>query len=70
MPLKRGGCCHNGGRLAFYGGPEPSDYIETRKGIREQEGKLMSDYELLSLVLAMFQIVVSMWIASNINTKK
>lgn len=20
----------NGGRLAFYGGPEPSDYIETR----------------------------------------
>ena len=54
----------NGGRLAFYGGPEPSDYIETRKGIFcGKEGLTLSDYETLSIVLMVLAIVVTLLIA-------
>ncbi len=49
----------SGRRLAFYGGSEPSDYIETfYRGIYEKEGKLMSDFELLSIVLMMISIIL------------
>ncbi len=53
----------NGGRLAFYRRPEPSDYIETCKGIYGKEGILMSDYQLLSIMLMMTQIIISLIVA-------
>lgn len=53
----------NGGWLAFNRGPEPSDYIETRKGIYGKEGILMCYYQLLSIQLSMFEIMVTLLVA-------
>lgn len=50
-------------------GLRPSDYIETCKGIWRKEGKLMSDFEMLSIVLIILGIIVTLVIAL-INTKK
>ena len=64
------GVCHNGGRLTLYGGTGPSDHIEIRYGGNlGKEGKLMSDFELLSIVLMILAIIVTLVIAL-INTKK
>jgi len=53
---------HNGRRLALYGGYAPSEQL---KG-----GMLMSDYEILSLVIAIISIVVIVLIELIKSTKK
>ncbi len=58
------------GGLALSRGSGPSDYIETQKGIRGKEGKLMSDFELLSIVILILGIVVTLLLALIQNTKK
>ena len=45
--------------MALNRGSGPSDYIETRKGIHEKEGWLMSDFEILSLVIMLLTLVVA-----------
>ena len=54
--------------MAPYGESELSVYI-TRMGICEKEGVLMSDYEMLSLWLAIVSIFVMLVIAWT-DTKK
>ncbi len=52
--------------MALSRGSGPSDYIEPllEESI-EKEGKLMSDYELLSIVLMVLAIVVTLVVALN-----
>ena len=64
----KSGAAINGRRLAPYGESELSVYI-TRRGICEKEGVLMSDYEMLSLWLAIVSIFVMLVIAWT-DTKK
>ena len=60
----------NGGRLAFFGGSGPSDYIEVRKAISvERGGQLMSDFELLSIVLMVLAIIIPL-LLEVIKTQK
>ena len=61
----------NGRRLALNRGTEPSDYIEISvKRNLGKEGKLMSDFEMLSIVLMILGIVVTILIAYIDHTKK
>lgn len=48
-----------GGRLALCGGSGPSDYIDPPQGIHGKEGKLMSDFEMLSLVIMILALVIA-----------
>ena len=59
------------GGWAFNRGTGPSDYIEisVRRNLGK-EGKLMSDFEMLSIVLMILGIVVTILIAYIENTKK
>lgn len=60
------GVCHNGGRLTFYGRSETSEYIETHLlGIYWKGVELMSDYELLAIVLMFLAIIIPLLIALN-----
>lgn len=59
------------GGWSFTRGTGPSDYIEIpAKGNLGKEGKLMSDFEMLSIVLMILGIVVTILIAYIENTKK
>lgn len=59
------------GGWSFTRGTRPSDYIEIpAKGNLGKEGKLMSDFEMLSIVLMILGIVVTILIAYIENTKK
>ena len=61
----------NGRRLVLRQGTEPSDYIEISvKRNLGKEGELMSDYEMLSIVLMILGIVVTILIAYINHTKK
>ena len=59
------------GGWSFTRGTGPSDYIEisVRRNLGK-EGKLMSDFEMLSIVLMILGIVVTILIAYIENTKK
>ena len=52
------------------GGPEPSGYIEPQGGKLWKGGQLMSDFEMLSIVLMILGIVVTLVIAYVQGTKK
>ena len=52
------------------GGPEPSVYIEPQGGKLWKGGQLMSDFEMLSIVLMILGIVVTLVIAYVQGTKK
>ncbi len=59
------------GGLSFTRGTGLSDYIEISvKGNLGKEGKLMSDFEMLSIMLMVLGIVVSILIAYINHTKK
>ena len=59
------------GGWSFTRGTGPSDYIEIpAKGNLGKEGKLMSDFEMLSIMLMVLGIVVSILIAYINHTKK
>ena len=60
-----------GGGWSCNRGTGPSDYIEisVRRNLGK-EGKLMSDFEMLSIVLMILGIVVTILIAYIENTKK
>lgn len=59
------------GGESFKRGTEPSDYIELLfAGNLGKEGKLMSDFEMLSLVLMILSIVVTILLAYINHTKK
>jgi hypothetical protein len=59
------------GGWSFTRGTGPSDYIEiSEKGNLGEEGELMSDFEMLSIVLMILGIVVSILIAYINHTKK
>lgn len=52
------------GGWSFTRGTEPSDYIEIpAKGNLGKEGKLMSDFEMLSIVLMILAIISTILIA-------
>ena len=54
------------GGQPFSGGTGPSVHIKTHKmGIRSKEGLLMSDYEILVIVLMVFTIVVTLMVSNN-----
>lgn len=58
-----------GRRLALNKGPGPFDYIETHHGnFNGKEGKLMSDFEMLSIMLMILAIIVPLMVA--LITKK
>ena len=65
------GVAINGGRLAFCGGPGPSDYIETNPAgnFYGKEGLTLSSYETLSIVLMILAIVTTLLIALIENKK-
>ena len=44
-------------------GPDPSVYIEPQDGILWKGGQLMSDFEMLSIVLMILGIIVTLVIA-------
>ena len=59
------------GGLSFNRGTGPSDYVEILvTGNLRKEGWVMSDYELLSLVLMILGIIVSLLIAYINQSKK
>ena len=59
------------GGQSFNSGTGPSDHIEIpEKGNRGKEGKLMSDFEMLSIVLMILGIVVTLLVAYINSTKK
>ena len=58
------------GGWSFDRGTEPSDYIEIPAGNLGKEGKLMSDFEMLSIVLMILGIVVTVLLAYINHTKK
>ena len=59
------------GGESFNRGTEPSDYIEILlAGNLGKEGKLMSDFEMLSIVLMILSIVVTILIAYINQSKK
>lgn len=59
------------GGWSFDRGTGPSDYIEISvKRNLGKEGKLMSDFEMLSVMLMILGIVVSILIAYINHTKK
>lgn len=54
------GVRHHGGRLACSRGPESSDYIETRSWeSNEKEESLMSDYQVMHIVLQFLQLLLT-----------
>ena len=58
-------------RLACFRGPESSVYIEIPLGKSVEGGmRLMSDFEMLSLVLMVFMVVVPLVVELIKNTKK
>lgn len=58
-------------RLACFRGPESSVYIEIPLGKSVERGmRLMSDFEMLSLVLMVFMVVVPLVVELIKNTKK
>ncbi len=59
------------GGWSFYRGIRPSDYINILIWkLTGKEGKLMSDFEMLSIMLMILSLVVSILIAYINSTKK
>ena len=52
------------------GGPEPSVYIEPQGGKLWKGGQLMSDFEMLSIVLMILAIIVTLMVELFKNMKK
>ena len=65
-----GVCQKTVGGWPSIGGPEPSVYIEPQGGKLWKGGQLMSDFEMLSIVLMILGIVVTLVIAYVQGTKK
>ena len=70
MGYHAGVCQKTVGGWPSIGGPEPSVYIEPQGGKLWKGGQLMSDFEMLSIVLMILGIVVTLVIAYVQATKK